>query len=101
MEPLDLPWGEVRDPRQVADQRTLQHRGAVVQVDDSGGGSQPVMQSPYRFSNARSGVRGRAAHQGEHNDDVLQDWLGLPAARIEALIERGVLEVPDPGERET
>ena len=99
METLDLPWGEVRDPRTVADQRTLQHRGAVVRVDDSDGGTQPVMQSPYRFSNARSGVRGRAGQQGEHNREILQDWLGLPTDEIDALTDAGALKQPDPADR--
>ena len=103
MEVLDIPWGEVRDPRRLGDQPTLLHRGTVVQVDDRAGGLQPVMQSPYRFSNARSGVRGPAALQGEHNAQVLEDWLGWPTDRIEALVEAGALkrpgsEDPDPAQ---
>ncbi len=76
MEALDLSWGEVRDPRHLRAQPTLQHRGMIVEVDDRDGGSRPVADSPYRFSQARSGVRGPAAHRGEHNREVLSEWLG-------------------------
>ncbi|MEQ8689558.1 MAG: hypothetical protein RIC89_01805, partial [Pseudomonadales bacterium] len=55
------------------------------------GGTRPVTQSPYRFSNARSGVRGPAPHRGEHNSEVLKEWLNLSDARIGELTEAGVL----------
>ena len=77
MDVLDIPWGEVRDPRNLEAQPTLKNRGMIVQVDDRDGGTRPIADSPYRFSQAKSGVRGPAAHRGEHNREVLKDWLQL------------------------
>jgi crotonobetainyl-CoA:carnitine CoA-transferase CaiB-like acyl-CoA transferase len=62
-----------------------------VDLDDREGGTRPIPQSPYRFSAAKSGVRGVAPHRGEHNAEVLGEWLGLDAARTSALAEAGIL----------
>ena len=72
-------------------QATVQHRGSLVEIDDRAGGTRPIPQSPYRFSDARSGVRGPAPHLGEHNAEVLADWLGSAAGDVAALTAAGVL----------
>lgn len=91
MDRLDIPWGEVRDPRTLREQPSLLAREMIVSIDDRAGGLRPIAQSPYRFSNARSGVRGPAAHRGEHNREVLNEWLELPDEAIDALFEAKVL----------
>jgi CoA:oxalate CoA-transferase len=91
MDELNLAWGVVRDPADIRNQATVEARGAIVEVDDRAGGTRPVTQSPYRFSNARSGVRGGAPHRGEHNLEVLTGWLGKTEADVHALKDRGVL----------
>ena len=60
-------------------------------VDDRAGGERLVTQSPYRFSDAESGVRGGAPHRGEHNAEVLQEWLDMDAVDIAALVDCGAL----------
>ena len=87
MDTIDIPWGQVRDPHDLEAQATLKHRGMIVQIDDRAGGTRPVADSPYRFSQAKSGVRGPAAHRGEHNRPILKDWLGLADTEIDARIE--------------
>jgi crotonobetainyl-CoA:carnitine CoA-transferase CaiB-like acyl-CoA transferase len=87
----------VRDPHHLDEQVTLKHRGMIKQVDDRVGGTRPVADSPYRFSGAKSGVRGPAAHRGEHNRGVLKEWLGAADRQIDAWIESSVL-IPEPGE---
>jgi len=88
---LNIAWGIIREPGNVEEQITLKARGAIVQVDDRAGGTRPVTQSPYRFSNAQSGVRGPAPHRGEHNSEVLDQWLGQSSQAIAALADSGVL----------
>jgi crotonobetainyl-CoA:carnitine CoA-transferase CaiB-like acyl-CoA transferase len=88
---MNVAWGQVRPAARVREQPTLAHRGAIIDIDDRAGGTRPIVQSPYRFSNAASGVRGPAPHRGEHNVAVLADWLGRSAADAEALVEIGVL----------
>jgi CoA:oxalate CoA-transferase len=91
LDQADLPWGEVKTTRQAFDTETLRARGAVVRIDDRAGGVRPVIQSPYKFSNAESGVSGPAPHRGEHNREVLEQWLGKNADEISALERQGVL----------
>jgi crotonobetainyl-CoA:carnitine CoA-transferase CaiB-like acyl-CoA transferase len=88
---MNLAWGRVRDGRDLGDQPTLAFRQSIIDIDDRGGGVRPVAQSPYRFSAARSGVRGPAAHRGEHNESVLGDWLGVSREQVSALVAAGVL----------
>ncbi len=89
---MNLAWGDVRPNREAFDSPTARARGTVAQIDDREGGTRPVVQSPYRFSDAECGVRAGAAHRGEHNADVLTRWLGATSEEIERLHREGVLE---------
>lgn len=96
MAKLNLAWGRVRHGAELHEQPTLRARGSIVQMDDRAGGTRPVQQSPYRFSNARSGIRGPAPHRGEHNVEVLGEWLGRTPDEVADLRAAGVL-LRDPG----
>jgi len=91
MTEMNLAWGQVRNAEGLTDQPTVKARGSIVQMDDRAGGTRPVTQSPYRFSGAKSGVKGPAPHRGEHNAQVLEEWLSMPADAVDALLETGVL----------
>ncbi len=91
LDTMNLAWGDVREGAATLALPTVQHRRTITRVDDGGGGTRPVVQSPYRFSDATSGARGGSPRQGEHNDAVLADWLGLDAAAIDALNAAGIL----------
>lgn len=88
---MNIAWGRVRPAAQIGEQPTIESRGAIVEIDDRAGGTRPITQSPYRFSDARSGVRGPASHRGEHNATVLRDWLGKSTKDIEALNASAIL----------
>jgi CoA:oxalate CoA-transferase len=92
---MNLAWGDVRSGAQTLDLPTVKHRGTITQVDDRGGGRRPVVQSPYRFSAAASGARGGSPRQGEHNDEVLADWLGFDQRAADGLRSAGVLLTGD------
>jgi len=91
LDSANIPWGDVRSTEAAFVSPTALARGTAVDVDDRGGGTRRVVQSPYRFSGARSGVRGGAAYRGEHNRDVLADWLGAKVDEIAELEEAKVL----------
>ena len=91
MAAMNLAWGEVRDAADVRQSPTVQHRGSVGAVDDRAGGTRPIAQSPYRFSQAEAGVRGPAPHRGEHNREALMDWLGVSDREIVAWTAAGAL----------
>lgn len=95
MHTMNLAWGKVRTPEDVVAQPTLAARGAIVQMDDRAGGTRPLTQSPYRFSAATSGVRGPAPHRGEHNAQVLGEWLGYDEVVLQTLIADGALQRDD------
>jgi CoA:oxalate CoA-transferase len=66
-------------------------RQMTVACDDRAGGTAEVLNSPYRFSNASAGVHGRAAFRGEHNAEVLGEWLGRSADDARRLESSGVV----------
>jgi len=91
MSSMNLAWGRVGNPAEIQDQRTIRSRRSIVEIDDRAGGTRPITQSPYRFSGATSGVRGPAPHRGEHNDEILSEWLNKPDSDIEILIQAAIL----------
>jgi crotonobetainyl-CoA:carnitine CoA-transferase CaiB-like acyl-CoA transferase len=74
---MNLAWGDVRTREQARDLPTVGHRGSIAEVDDRAGGTRPVPQTPYRMSGAETGIRGGAPFLGEHNREVLTQWLGM------------------------
>ena len=87
----DLPYGEIKTTAAALASPTLAERGAIEHVDDRGGGTRRVIRSPYHFSDAQSGVAGPAPRRGEHNAEVLAEWLGMSAADAAKLASEGVL----------
>lgn len=84
-EKANLAWADVRECGEVLESPTLVHRQTVVEVDDRSGGSRPVIRNPYRMSATDLSDIGVAAFRGEHNTEVLDDWLGIHPDGIEAL----------------
>jgi crotonobetainyl-CoA:carnitine CoA-transferase CaiB-like acyl-CoA transferase len=92
LDELNLAWGDVFDHREVyKKQRSMEAREILTEVDDRAGGTRKITQTPYRFSSARSGVRGPAAYKGEHNYSALEEWLGTPRALVDELHRSNVL----------
>jgi crotonobetainyl-CoA:carnitine CoA-transferase CaiB-like acyl-CoA transferase len=87
-----LAWGELRSLGRVLESPAVAHRETVADVDDRAGATRPVVRSPYRMSRSGRGDVGVPAYRGEHNDEVLDEWLGLGPARVEELVEAGVLQ---------
>jgi crotonobetainyl-CoA:carnitine CoA-transferase CaiB-like acyl-CoA transferase len=87
----NIAWGQVLTTYEAVKTETSQHRKTVAQTDDRQGGVRNVIQSPYRFSGAQSGLRGPAPDRGEHNASVLSDWLNSHPSDIESLQSSGVL----------
>ncbi len=99
LEALDranLAWGDLRTATDTLASPTLAHRESLVEIDDRAGGSRTIVQSPYRFSRSPVGVRGAAPLVGEHNREVLRDWIGMSDDAIGALRESGVLLAEEP-----
>ena len=79
LDAANVPWADVVDHRSALDTPQAIARGAAAIVDDRGGGERRVVQSPYRFSDADAGVAGPPPYRGEHNAEVLEEWLSIEA----------------------
>ncbi len=92
-----LAFGVVKDQVDVVRSPTAQHRGSVATIDDNSGtgATRGVVQTPYRFSDAQSGVRGAAPHRGQHNREVLTEWTDLDQAAVDSLVAEGVLQTDE------
>jgi CoA:oxalate CoA-transferase len=82
LDKMNLAWGDVRSATDVTSISSVVARGTITEVDDRVGGTRPIPQSPYRFQNLESGVRGGAPHLGEHNEQILEEWLGWSELEI-------------------
>ncbi len=91
MKKYNLQWGDVRETRRMNESEAIAHRGMVTQVTDPNGDTRPALNSPYRFSAASSRIRGYAPYLGEHNAEVLEEWLDMPEPDIQALADTGAL----------
>jgi CoA:oxalate CoA-transferase len=91
LEKADLAWGEVRTSSTLLDSPTVVARGVAALVGEGGGAERLVVQSPYRFSAATSGVKANAPRLGEHNAAVAREWAGLAEVDIARLMAQGVL----------
>ena len=91
MDKYKIPWGDVRESTRLAESDAISHRGIVTEMADPSGETRPVLKMPYRFSSAKSEIRGFAPYLGQHNAEVLEDWLDMDDETIEALHGTGAL----------
>ncbi len=82
---------EVRTVAELAATEWAAERGAFAEVDLGAGHSVTVPQSPWRFSDADSGVVGTVGFRGEHNHGVLRELVGLDDAEIARLSAEGIV----------
>jgi crotonobetainyl-CoA:carnitine CoA-transferase CaiB-like acyl-CoA transferase len=66
--------------RTTRDAISIRRDTAIVDVSDRGDGVVPLISSPQQFSHAESGIHGVVPYLGEHNDEVLREWLGRTEA---------------------
>ena len=98
IEALDVagvPWADVRQPMAVFDSDWARARGTFAEIDDRAGGTRRVVQSPYRYSDARSGLVPRIAFRGEDNQTALHRWLDIDDQELGELASAGVLLAED------
>jgi CoA:oxalate CoA-transferase len=93
-----LAVGRVRQPGELTETEWARDRHAVVDVDDRGGGTIRVPNSPWRFSASPDvGVSGIPKYRGEDNRTVLTELLGYDDEHLDQLERSGVLSsrLPD------
>ena len=89
----DIPCSAVRSVAALADWPQLRHRGMIEPLRHPGcTGATGVLAPgfPLKFSGATTGY-GPAPFIAQHNAEVLGGWLGLSAAELDSLRDRGVI----------
>ncbi len=87
----NLAWGNLRQLGEVLESPTLQHRGTVATIDNRDGGTRQVVRSPYKMTASETRDPGQIAMRGEHNHDVLTEWLDMSLTDIDQLVAGNVL----------
>jgi CoA:oxalate CoA-transferase len=91
LDAANLAWGELRAGRAVIETPTLRARGTIASVDDRAGATREVVRAPNRKSASDTSDVGVAAHRGEHNHQVLVEWLRYGPKEVDDLVGAGVL----------
>ena len=86
-----LAWGEVREMESVIDAPAIRHRDTVARIDDRAGSTRPVIRTPYRMSMTDTRSVGPASFRGEHNHEVLAEWLGADRGTVDRLMSERVM----------
>jgi len=69
-------------------------RGAIIEQEHPRAGAVPMAGIPFRLSETPGAIRSPSPSHGEHSAQVLRELLGMPAARIEELMGRGIVSGP-------
>ncbi len=93
LEALKIGCGPINTLEQVFADPQVQSRGVVVDMPREGaeGGVVKVIANPVRLSETPADYRISPPLLGEHTDEVLGEILGLDAAEIAGLKERGIV----------
>ena len=91
LDEANLAWGNLRNLGDVLESPTLKHRETVATIDNRDGAARPVVRSPYSMSASDTRDPGSIALRGEHNYDVLSDWLDMSLTDIDQLVDNNVL----------
>lgn len=79
---MNIAWGNVRSASDVQQLASVAARNSISEVDDRAGGKRLITSSPYKYKYLESKVRAGAPHLGEHNEEILKQWLGWSAEQI-------------------
>jgi CoA:oxalate CoA-transferase len=85
LDKMNIAWGDVRPASEVRELTSVKARGSIIEVDDRVGGKRAIPDSPYKFQQLEADVRAGAPHLGEHNEEVLRQWLGWTDEEISAV----------------
>jgi formyl-CoA transferase len=85
-----VPAGAVFDTMELLNDPSLADRGIIQTIEHPTTGKVQVPAWPVRFDGKPAKVK-PSPLLGEHIEDVLSSWLGMDAARIDALRKEGVV----------
>ena len=87
-----MPAGVVQNAEDLFSDPQLKHRRHFAPLDHPEMGRYHIATSAFRLSRYDNTPRFPAPLMGEHNELILNDFLGMDDDEIADLIERGILE---------
>jgi len=85
----EVPCAPVQTVDQVFKAPQVLHREMLVQVEHPTAGTVPMAGIPVKFSATPASVRLPPPLLGQHNEEVLESWLGMGSDEINELKKRG------------
>ena len=86
-----VPYAPVLDIGQTVNHPHHRARGTVRTIKDDEFGDFDAPGFPFRFSDFPEQLDLRAPHRGDHNGEILAEYLGMSDGDIKALEEQGIL----------
>ncbi len=87
----DIPYAKVNSMEEIVNSQVVKDRNMLVDMELSGIGKVPVVNTPFKFSKTPTGPQGPPPHTGQHNRDILLGLLGLSEEEYSTLEERKVI----------
>jgi crotonobetainyl-CoA:carnitine CoA-transferase CaiB-like acyl-CoA transferase len=86
-----IPGGRVRTVAEALENPQVAARGLILDVDHPRAGRGRYVGSPIGLDGSARGSRRPPPLLGQHTEEVLEEWLGLPAAEVAGLRRGGVV----------
>jgi len=90
-EEFDIPYAKVQTTEEIVNSPVVKRRGMLVDIELPNAGKVPVVNTPFRFSNQKTGPQGPPPGLGESNEKILKTMLGLSEQEIEKLREKEII----------
>ena len=86
-----IPYSKVNSIGEVVNSQVVKDRNMLVDMELSGVGKVPVVNTPFKFSKTQTGPQGPPPFIGQHNQDILQGLVGLSEEEYHTLEEKKVI----------
>jgi len=86
-----VPFGALNNIAQVVEHPQVQARGSLIEIDHPKIGKTKIVGPVAKLSETPATIRSTSPSLGEHTEEVLRDFLGLPPEAIATLREQGVI----------
>ncbi len=91
MEKVELPCTKVATIADVVANPQLKHRRQIVETEHPTAGRVPMQGITIQYSETKAEIRRPAPTLGQHNEEVLAQWLGYSSEKVAQLRAEGVI----------
>jgi formyl-CoA transferase len=87
---LDIPVGPILSMKEIAEEPSLRETGTIVEVDHPTRGKYLTVGNPIKLSASPAVVK-RSPLLGEHNEEILREFLGYSEDEVAQIKESGAI----------